>query len=155
MKITNGYPTINPVGDPFRKGRIESTKAMSATNRGTTFKFSGFYPSDSLRPKCRLRGKRGENYYELLVKLWLVLNYTEAKKGRGLPEISKLGSYPATLWYLIYRSGHDIMMTSYESGPLCYRYELEFWVIRSKEKQRQEGGWEWSVSKTWDHVKGD
>ena len=42
---------------------------MSAANRGTTFKCSGFYQYDSLRLKRRLRGKRGENYYELLIKL--------------------------------------------------------------------------------------
>ena len=43
MKITNGYPTINPVGDPFYEGQVKSTKAISATNRGTTLKFLGFY----------------------------------------------------------------------------------------------------------------
>ena len=59
----------NPVGDPFRVGRVESTKAVSAANRGATFEFLGFYQCDSLRPKRRLRGKRGENYDELLVKL--------------------------------------------------------------------------------------
>ena len=59
----------NPVGDPFCVGQVESTKAMSAANRGTTFKCLGFYQCDSLRPKSRLRDKRGENYYELLVKL--------------------------------------------------------------------------------------
>ena len=58
----------NPVGDPFHEGQVKSTKAMSAMNRGTTFKFSGFYQGDSLRPKGRLRSKRGENYYELLIK---------------------------------------------------------------------------------------
>ena len=42
---------------------------MSAANRDATFKCSGFYRNDSLRPKGRLRGKRGENYDELLVKL--------------------------------------------------------------------------------------
>ena len=42
---------------------------MSAANRGTTFKCSGFYQYDSLKPEDRLRGKRGENYDELLVKL--------------------------------------------------------------------------------------
>ena len=42
---------------------------MSAANRGATFKRSGFYRCDSLRLKGRLRGKRGENYDELLVKL--------------------------------------------------------------------------------------
>ena len=42
---------------------------MSAVNRGATFKCSGFYQEDSLRLKSRLRGKRGENYDELLVKL--------------------------------------------------------------------------------------
>ena len=59
----------NPVVDPFRVGRVESTKAMSAANRGATFECSGFYQGDSLRPKRRLRGKRGENYDELLDKL--------------------------------------------------------------------------------------
>ena len=67
--MTNSYPTINPVGDPFHKGRVESTEAMSAMNRGATFRCSGFYQDDSLKPKGRLRGKRGENYYELLIKL--------------------------------------------------------------------------------------
>ena len=42
---------------------------MSAMNRGATFKYSGFYQNDSLKPKSRLRDKRGENYDELLVKL--------------------------------------------------------------------------------------
>ena len=42
---------------------------MSAMNRSATFRCSGFYQSDSLKPKGRLRSKRGENYYELLVKL--------------------------------------------------------------------------------------
>ena len=64
MKITNSYPTVNLVGDPFCEGQVESTKAMSATNRGATFRCSGFYRDDSLGPKSRLRGKRGENYYE-------------------------------------------------------------------------------------------
>ena len=69
IKIRNTYPTVNPVGDPFRVGRIESTKAMSAVNRGATFKCSGFYQEDSLKLKGRLRDKRGENYDELLDKL--------------------------------------------------------------------------------------
>ena len=42
---------------------------MSAANRGATFKCLGFYQGDSLKLKSRLRGKRGENYDELLVKL--------------------------------------------------------------------------------------
>ena len=42
---------------------------MSAANRDATFEFSGLYQEDSLKPKGRLRGKRGENYDELLVKL--------------------------------------------------------------------------------------
>ena len=124
MKITNGYPTINPVGDPFHKGRVKNTKAMSATNRGATFKCSGFYQDDSLKLKGRLRGKRGENYYELPVKLWLDLNYTEAKKGRGLPKISKLGSHSTILWYLIYRSGHDINICANSSRYLVIHYAI-------------------------------
>ena len=68
-KITNGYPTVNPVGDPFHEGQVESTKAMSATNRDVTLRCSGFYRCDSLKPEDKLRDKRGENYYELLVKL--------------------------------------------------------------------------------------
>ena len=60
---------FNLVGDPFHVGRVESTKAMSAANRGATFKRSGFYQDDSLKLKGRLRGERGENYDELLVKL--------------------------------------------------------------------------------------
>ena len=87
----------NLVGDPFHVGRVESTKAMSAVNRGATFRLFRILSDDSLRSESRLRGKRGENYNELLIKLWLVLNYTKAKKGRGLPEISKLGSYSTTL----------------------------------------------------------
>ena len=59
----------NPVGDPFRVGQVKSTKAMSATNRGATLECSGFYQDDSLKSQSRLRGKRGENYDELLVKL--------------------------------------------------------------------------------------
>ena len=55
--------------NPFHVGRVESTKAMSATNRSATFRCSGFYQNDSLRPENRLRGKRGENYDELLIKL--------------------------------------------------------------------------------------
>ena len=42
---------------------------MSAANRGATFRRLGFYQDDSLKPKNRLRDKRGENYDELLVKL--------------------------------------------------------------------------------------
>jgi hypothetical protein len=37
--------------------------------------------------------KREDGFFKLLVKLWLVLNHTKAKKGRGLPEISKMGQY--------------------------------------------------------------
>ena len=51
----------NPVGDPFHVGWVESTKAMSAANRGAIFRCSGFYRYDSLKPEDRLRGKRGEN----------------------------------------------------------------------------------------------
>ena len=42
---------------------------MSAANRGATFELLGFYQCDSLRSQSRLRGKRGENYDELLDKL--------------------------------------------------------------------------------------
>jgi len=39
----------------------------------------------------------------VLKLLWLVLNHTGAKKGRGIPEITKLGRFPSLPYYLIYK----------------------------------------------------
>ena len=114
---------------------------MSAANRGATFECSGFYQGDSLKPKNRLRDKRGENYDELLVKLWLVLNYTEAKKGRGLPEISKLGATPphSDILYT------GVVMTSQVTSGiwttiLSVRVRTLSNPVRRRNKGKKEGG---------------
>jgi len=77
-----------------------STKSLESTRRGFYPDINQvawwFYQSRS--------GRRSRSDAEgSLDNLWLVLNHTEAKKGRGIPEITKLRSQPHYLIQFIYR----------------------------------------------------